>query len=89
MNNQAYLHSCTMKTMLDHLNVYNVNVDYTKMKEANVLVLMKTGVYLLSYIKHPNRNVEVYLSDKNETITTDVVQLFNVCQNSACWVELN
>lgn len=89
MNNQAYFKASTMQTMLEHLRVHNIKVDYTKMKDSSVLILMQTGVYLLASVKHPNRNVQVYLSDKNETITTDVVQLFNVCQNSACWVELN
>lgn len=89
MNSQAYFTASTMQTMLGHLKVYNINVNYSKMKEANALVLMQTGVYILANIKHQNRNVEVYLSDKDEIVTTDVVQLFNVCQNSACWVELS
>ena len=88
MNSQVYFTASTMQTMLGHLKVYNINVNYSKMKEANVLVLMQTGVYILATIKHQNSNVEVYLSDKDEIVNTDVVQLFNVCQNSVCWVEL-
>jgi hypothetical protein len=89
MINQAYYTASTMQTMLSHLKVYNIDVNYSKMKEANVLILMQTGVYILANIKHQNRNVEVYLSDRDEIVTTDVVQLFNVCQNSVCWVELS
>lgn len=89
MNNQAYFTASTMQTMISHLQAYNLNVDYSKMKEANVLVLMANSIYILASVKHPNRNVDVYLSDKGEIVTTDVVQLFNVCQNSACWVELS
>ena len=89
MNNQSYFTASSMQTMLGHLKVYNINVNYSKMKGANVLILMQTGVYILANIKYQNRNVEVYLSDKDEIVNTDVVQLFNVCQNSVCWVELS
>lgn len=89
MNNQPYFTASTMQTMQGLLGQLGVKVDYSKHKEANVLVLMANGIYILASVKHPNRNVEVYLSDKNEAITTDVVQLFNVCQRSICWVELN
>lgn len=96
MNNQAYLNSCTKKTMEQHLEICNVVVDYSKMKDANVAALIEkddgittTYLYILASIKPQNRNVEVYLSDKDEVVTTDIVDLFKVCQRSICWVELN
>ena len=97
MNNQAYFNSCTKKTMEQHLDKYNVIVDYSKIKGANVLILYKkeddygnsSRIYLLASVKSQNRNVEVYLSDKDKLVTTDIVDLCKVCQRSVCWVELN
>ena len=89
MNTQPYFTASSMQTMQGLLGQLGVKVDYSKHKEANVLVLMETGIYILASVKHPNRNVDVYLSDRDEIVTTDVVQLFNVCQNSACWAELS
>ena len=85
----SYFTASSVQTMQGLLGQLGVRVDYSKHKEANVLVLMANGIYILASVKHPNRNVDVYLSDKGEIVNTDVVQLFNVCQNSACWVELS
>ncbi len=88
MNNQSYFTASSMQTMQMLLGQLGVRVDYSKHKEANVLILLSTGVYLLASVNAPQRICKTYLSDKGETVTTDVVQLFNVCQNSACWCEL-
>ena len=88
MNNQSYFTASSMQTMQGLLGQLGVRVDYSKHKEANVLILLGTGVYLLASVNAPQQNVDVYLSDRDEIVTTDVVQLFNVCQNSACWCEL-
>lgn len=96
MNNQAYFKASTMQTMLQLSERRYVRIDFSKMENANVAALIEkddgiitTRLYILASVKPPNRNVQVYLSDRDEIVTTDVVQLFNVCQNSACWVELN
>ncbi len=88
MNNQAYFTASSMQTMQGFLLQLGVRVDYSKHKEANVLILLSTGVYLLASVNALERSCKTYLSDWDEIVTTDVVQLFNVCQNSACWVEL-
>ena len=88
MNNQAYFTAASMNTMLHHLNAFGIEVKYDKHKEANVLILLNTGVYLLSSVKAPNRNCSTYLSDKDTKVDVDVVQVMKVAQQSACWCEL-
>ena len=88
MNNQAYFTAASMNTMLHHLNAFGIEVKYDKHKEANVLILLHTGVYLLSSVKAPNRNCLTYLSDKDTVVDVDVVQVMKVTQQSACWCEL-
>ena len=88
MDNQAYFTAASMNTMLPHLNAFGIEVKYGKHKEANVLILLHTGVYLLSSVKAPNRNCSTYLSDKDTVVDVDVVQVMKVTQQSACWCEL-
>ena len=88
MNNQAYFTAASMNTMLHHLNSFGIEVNYDKHKEANVLILLHTGVYLLSSVKAPNRNYSTYLSDKDSMVDVDVVQVMKVTQQSACWCEI-
>lgn len=88
MSNQAYFTAASMDTMLHHLNAFGIEVKYNKHKEANVLILLHTGVYLLSSVKAPNRICSTYLSDKDTKVDVDVVQVMKVTQQSACWCEI-
>lgn len=88
MSNQAYFTAASMNTMLHHLNAFGTEVKYDKHKDANVLILLNNGVYLLSSVKAPNRNCSTYLSDKDTMVDVDVVQVMKVSQQSACWCEL-
>ena len=65
MSSQAYFTAASMNTMLYHLNAFGIEVKYDKHKDANVLILLHTGVYLLSSVKAPNRSCLTYLSDKD------------------------
>ena len=77
-----------MNTMLHHLNAFGIEVKYDKHKEANVLILLHTGVYLLSSVKAPNRSCSTYLSDKDSFVNADVEHIMKVCQQSVCWCEV-
>lgn len=88
MNNQAYFAPSSIQTMQQHLNTFGVTVDYDKHKHANVLILLHTGVYLLSSVKAPNRSCSTYLSDKDGVVNADVEHIMKVCQQSVCWCEL-
>ena len=88
MDNQAYFTAASMNTMLHHLNAFGIEVKYDKHKEANVLILLHTGVYLLSSVKAPNRSCLTYLSDKDSVVSADVEHIMKVCQQSVCWCEL-
>ena len=88
MNNQSYFTAASMNTMMQHLNAFGIEVKYDKHKEANVLILLHTGVYLLSSVKALNRNCSTYLSDKDTMVDVDVVQVMKVTQQSACWCEI-
>ena len=88
MNNQSYFTASSVQTMQGLLGQLGVKVDYSKHKEANVLILLGTGVYLLSSVKAPNRNCSTYLSDKDTMVDVDVVQVMKVTQQSVCWCEL-
>lgn len=84
----SYFTASSMQTMQQHLNSIGVKVNYDKHKDANVLILLHTGVYLLSSVKAPNRNCSTYLSDKDTIVDVDVVQVMKVTQQSACWCEV-
>ena len=88
MSSQAYFTAASMNTMLHHLNAFGIEVKYDKHKEANVLILLHNGVYLLSSVKAPNRNCSTYLSDKDSLVDVDVAQVMKVTQQSACWCEI-
>ena len=88
MNTQPYFTASSVQTMQGLLGQLGVRVDYSKHKEANVLILLGTGVYLLSSVKAPNRNCSTYLSDKDSVVNADVEHIMKVCQQSVCWCEL-
>ena len=88
MHTQSYFTASSMQTMQGLLGQLGVRVDYSKHKEANVLVLLSTGVYLLSSVNAPNRSCSTYLSDKDTTMQVDVEHIMKVCQQSVCWCEL-
>lgn len=88
MNNQAYFTASSIQTMQQHLNTFGVKVNYDKHKYANVLILLHTGVYLLSSVKLPNRSCSTYLSDKDSVVNAEVEHIMKVCQQSVCWCEL-
>ena len=70
------------------LGQLGVRVDYSKHKEANVLILQSTGVYLLASDNALQRRCKTYLSDKDTTMQVDVLDIINVTQQSVCWCEL-
>ena len=88
MSSKAYFTAASMNTMLHHLNAFGIEVKYDKHKDANVLILLHNGVYLLSSVKAPNRSCSTYLSDKDTMVDVDVVQVMKVSQQSACWCEI-
>ena len=88
MNNQAYFTASSVQTMQQQLNTFGVKVNYDKHKEANVLILLSTGVYLLASVNAPQRSCKTYLSDKDTTMQVDVVDIMKVTQQSVCWCEL-
>ena len=88
MNNQPYFTASSVQTMQGLLGQLGVRVDYSKHKEANVLILLGTGVYLLASVNAPQRSCKTYLSDKDTTMQVDVVDIMKVTQQSVCWCEL-
>ncbi len=88
MNNQSYFTASSIQTMQGFLLQFGVKVDYSKHKEANVLILLSTGVYLLAAVNAPERSCKTYLSDKDTTIQVDVLDIMKVTQQSVCWCEL-
>ena len=88
MNSQSYVTASSIQTMQALLGQLGVRVDYSKHKEANVLILLGTGVYLLASVNAPERSCKTYLSDKDTTMQVDVLDIINVTQQSVCWCEL-
>ena len=88
MNNQSYFTASSMQTMQGLLGQLGVRVDYSKHKEANVLILLGTGVYLLVSVNALERSCKTYLSDKDTTMQVDVVDILKVTQQSVCWCEI-
>ena len=84
----SYFTASSMQTMQGFLGQFGVRVDYSKHKEANVLILLNTGVYLLVSVNAPQRSCKTYLSDKDTTMLVDVVDIMKVTQQSVCWCEL-
>ena len=88
MNNQSYFTASSMQTIQGLLGQLGVKVDYSKYKEANVLILLVTGVYLLVSVNAPERSCKTYLSDKDTTMQVNVLDIMKVTQQSVCWCEL-
>ena len=88
MSNQSYFTASSVQTMQGLLGQLGVRADYSKHKEANVLILLSTGVYLLASVNAPQRSCKTYLSDKGVTMQVDVVDIMKVTQQSVCWCEL-
>ena len=88
MNNQSYFTASSIQTMQGLLGQLGVRVDYSKHKEANVLILLSTGVYLLASVNALERSCKTYLSDKDTAMQVDVVDIMKVTQQSVCWCEL-
>ena len=88
MNNQSYFTASSVQTMQGFLLQFGVQVDYSKHKDANVLILLSTGVYLLSSVNAPQRSCKTYLSDKDVAMQVDVLDIMKVTQQSVCWCEL-
>ena len=88
MNNQAYFTASSVQTMQGLLGQLGVRVDYSKHNEANVLILLNTGVYLLASVNAPQSSCKTYLSDKDTKVQVDVLDIMKVTQQSVCWCEL-
>ena len=88
MINQSYFTASSVQTMQGLLMQLGVRVDYSKHKEANVLILLGTGVYLLVSVNALQRSCKTYLSDKDIITQVDVVDIMKVTQQSVCWCEL-
>ena len=83
-----YFTASSIQTVQGLLGQLGVRVDYSKHKEANMLILLGTGVYLLVSVNAPERSCKTYLSDKDTTMQVDVVDIIKVTQQSVCWCEL-
>ena len=88
MINHSSFTASSVQTMQGLLGQLGVKVDYSKHKEANVLILLGTGVYLLAAVNAPERSCKTYLSDKDTTMQVDVLDIMKVTQQSVCWCEL-
>ena len=87
--NTAYHLPCSQQTM--YTNFTNqVDVDYSKLKGANVLVALFNGVYILAKVDYPNKAVKTYFSDKDVVVDIQIEQLFQITQDERCllWTEL-
>ena len=87
--NQAYHTPCQWQVMYNTFT-NRVNIDYSKLKGANILIALFNEVYVLAKVDYPNRTVKVYLSDKDTIVEVDVVELFKLTQSESClvWCEL-
>lgn len=86
---QAYHIPCQWQVMYNTFT-NRVNIDYNKLKGANILIALFNEVYVLAKVDYPNRTVKVYLSDKDAVVEVDVVELFKLTQSESClvWCEL-
>ena len=57
---------------------FNIN----NLPDANLLCALSDGTYGLMLIQPPERNVTVYLETRNDLLTVDVVDVFNMLQTS-------
>lgn len=86
----AYL----VATNIKHVLGYVSDVDFSKLKDANVLCAFSGGQYMLAEINvnketPPNRVCKVVVSGSDEVKTLDVTEVFNIVQRSIAWCELN
>lgn len=66
-----------------------VLINYQALPDANVLVALKDGGYMLAKVSPPNRVVQVYMSKQNSIVYAEVEQLFKVIQTMAfCWCQM-
>ena len=86
---QAYHIPCQWQVMYNTFT-NRVNIDYNKLKGANILIALFNEVYVLAKVDYQNRTVKVYLSDKDAVVEVDVVELFKLTQSESClvWCEL-
>lgn len=89
MNNQAYHLPCTQQTMYSNFT-NQVDVDYSKLKDANILIAMFNAVYILAKVDYPSKVVKTYFSDKDVVVDIHIEQLFQITQDERCllWMEL-
>lgn len=57
---------------------FNIN----NLPDANLLCALSDGTYGLMLIQPPERQVVVYLETRNDLLTVDVVDVFNMLQTS-------
>lgn len=87
----AYLAATNIKHVLGYVG----DVDFSKLKDANVLCAFSGGQYMLAEINvnketPPNRKCKVVVSGSDEVKTLDVIEVFNIVQHHGiAWCELN
>lgn len=87
--NIAYHLPCSQQTM--YANFTNqVDVDYSKLKDFNILIALFNGVYILAKVDYPSKVVQTYFSDKDVVVDLQIEQLFQITQDERCllWTEL-
>ena len=86
----AYLAATNIKHVLGYVG----DVDFSKLKDANVLCAFSGGQYMLAEINvnketPPNRGCKVVVSGSDDVKTLDVTEVFNIVQRGIAWCELN
>lgn len=86
----AYLAATNIKHVLEYVD----EVDFSKLKGANVLCAFSGGQYMLAEINvnketPPNRECKVVVSGSDEVKTLDVTEVFKIIQRGIAWCELN
>lgn len=81
-------------TNINHVLGYVGKVDFSKLKDANVLCAFSGGQYMLAEINvnkeiPPNRKCKVVVSGSDEVKTLDVTEVFNIVQRGIAWCELS
>lgn len=86
----AYLAATNINYVLGYVG----EVDFSKLKDANVLCAFSGGQYMLAEINvnretPPNRVCKVVVSGSDEVKTLDVTEVFKIVQRGIAWCELN
>ena len=87
----AYLAATNIKHVLGYVG----DVDFSKLKDANVLCAFSGDQYMLAEINvnkeiPPNRECKVVVSNNSEVKTLDVTEVFKIIQHHGiAWCELN